>query len=63
MSEVRRRWVVGDQVGGEVVVGHVAFIVLVEADSRVWKQVQPVSFLFGRRVGLPFMWVFWFTNR
>ena len=58
MSKVRRICVAGDQVIGEAVVGHVAFIVLVEADSRAWKQVQPVIFLFGGRMGLPFVWVF-----
>ena len=37
MSEVRRRWVVEDQVGGESIVSHVAFILLAEVS---WQGVE-----------------------
>lgn len=63
VSEVRRRWFAEDQVGDEVDVVHVTFIKLAEVDGRAWKQVQSVGFLFGRRVGLLFVCVFWFSNR
>ena len=50
MSEVRRRSVAEDQVGGESTVGHVAYIMLEEVDGMEWKQVHPVGFHSGGRV-------------
>lgn len=51
--EVRKRWVVRDRGWDETAVDHVAFILLVEVlMTRCAKQVLPVGFVFGRRVGL-----------
>ena len=61
--EVKKRWVVENQVRGDVAVGHVAFIMLAE----VWGQgveARPASrFFFGRRMGLLFVCVVWLGNR